>query len=623
VIELRHISAMDEQVAYERFRAACSIDTDRSIADLICTTTYLNGELFGFAGYEYLIDPVEDTHPWQVIIKPAQKGASEIFARKMFALLYRYGQTPHYYQDDEGIERCIWGIDGIYSFPDDNSLQKFSKDRILTDIIKASPSYHAAMKESESEAASQIGLFNSFAYLLGRKSDTSNQSVPAEIIMIDESDRPLNGDRKVRAQLYGRTRNARIFGNSHYKGLTINYGTPTLPDEDGATDLLDGMWVNSDQHEYTVKCHKCNAWQVVTYPDSIAHFYEPGQKPGKDPYWMCLKCKRPIDWSRIGLWRREEPRKVHNAKWVAKYPERTKDGGGTRGYRIPFASGRDSAKQLLVERDTKWKNSKADFYNLGLGIAYRDNSIGLGEEDFVRAASDQVPWGFYDPSIPHIMGVDQGMYVVIARLKEGSQTDINPQGIWQTVYCVHVKDSEAFSKIIKVNDQLQIYEGEFAKLVKKWNPDVIVMDHLPNTASSEAEANIFKEIMWLCDSKGNAGMSRLKIDEEDTEGNIIHRLLEHKHLAIDEYFEQVRGQRWEYPLYCDDPEFRTFKTHTKNVKKLVDQEKHTFIYESFGADHYAQAGKLCCEAAEVYNVVKPRSKRAGILLISGFKSLRG
>ena len=623
MIELKHLEAMNEQALYEKFRSACSIDTDLSIAQLICTTTYLNGDLFSFAGYEYLIDAVEDTHPWQVIIKPAQKGASEIFARKLFALLYRYGQTPHYYEEN-GAESCIWGISAIYSFPDDNSLQKFSKDRILANIIKVSPAYYAAMKESESEAASQIGIFNSFAYLIGRKSDTSNQSIPAEIIMIDESDRPLAGDRKIRSQLYGRTRNARIFGNSFYKGMTINYGTPTLPDEDGATDLLDGMYAGSDQLEYVVKCPKCNHWQVITFPDSIAHFYEPGQKPGpKDPYWMCLKCKRPIDWTRIGMWNRSEPNKNHNAQWVAKYPERTKDGNGTRGRRIPFATARDTAKVLLIERDTKWKNSKADFYNLGLGIAYRDNSIGLGEEDFVRAATDQVQWGFCDPSAPHIMGVDQGMYVVIARLKEGSQTDINPQGIWQIVWCQHVRDSDAFSKIIKVQDQLQIYEGEFAKLVKKWSPEVIVMDHLPNTASAEAEANIFRETMWLCDSKGNAGMARLRIDEEDAEGNIVHKLLEHKHLAIDEFFEQVRGQKWEFPLHPDGDTFRTFKTHLKNIKKIVDTEKHTFTYESFGEDHYGQAAKLCCEASEVYHVIKPRSKRAGILLISGFRSRQG
>jgi hypothetical protein len=620
MIELADLEKYDITGVYERLRSACNVDSDMSLVELICSTSYLNGEPFSFLGYEYLIQPTEDLHPWQVIIKPAQKGASETFARKMFAILYRFGRMPHYYTEN-GTERVIWGISGIYSFPDSDSLQKFSKDRILTDIIKSSPLYEAAMKQSDSEAATQIGIFNSYCYMLGRKSDTSNQSVPAEVIMVDESDRPLNGDQRIRAQLYGRTRNARIFGNAHYKGLTIEYGTPTLPDEEG--HLLDGKYLLSDQHEWQIKCTRCNHWQTIIYPDSIKNYYEPGKPKGKkDPEWMCLKCHRPIDWTEIGKWNRREPLKTHNCQWVAKYPERTKDGGGTRGYRIPFATPRDTAKQLLIERDTKWKNSPSDFHNLGLGLAHRDASIGLSEEDFTACRVDDCHWGVYDSGTSYIMGLDQGLYLVVAGLKYGSQTDINPIGIWQIVWCEHIPETVGFSKVVRNHKgDLEIQKGELARRIEQWNPEVIVMDHLPNTASAEAEADIYRETMWLNDSKGNTGMQRVRFDETDSDGNIIHRITEQKHLAIEETFQQIRGQKWQMPL-IDNEQFKLFRAHLKNIKKVVDPEKGTFVYESFGPDHFGQAMKLCSEAAELFSVVRPRGKRANILIVTGFQSRR-
>jgi hypothetical protein len=621
MIDSTALDKCDVGQLYDKFRLACNIDSDLSIVEWLCAKTTLNGQPFSFAGYEYLIGPVEDLHPRQVMIKPAQRGASEVMARKMFAILYRYGLTPHYYEE-AGEERCVWGIAGIYSFPDFDSLRKFSKDRIVTDIVKASTVLADAGKNSASESLDQIGIFDSFLYMIGRKSDSSNQSVPAEIIMVDEADRPLNGDKRIRTALNARVGNARVFKNDFYRGLITDYGTPTFPDEEGI--LLDGKYFLSDQMTWMVKCHRCNHWQEIKYPESIAHYYEKGQKPEKkDPYWMCLSCKRPLDFSQIGRWKPTQPKKILNAEWVPKFPERTKNGEGIRGWRIPFATVRDTAKSVLITRDTDLKASMADFYNFGLGFAYRDNAIGLGEEDFTRRRHDHVKWGTVNDMQSYVMGVDQGMYMVVAGLKPDSQTDLNPHGIWQTVWCQHIKDSKAFSKIVRneVSGELYIERGEFAKAVDYWNPEVIVMDHLPNTASAEAEAAIFKETMWLCDSKGNAGMARLRIEEIDSEGNIVHRVTEQKHLELDEYFTQIRGGRWEFPLETDGEEFDFFRAHHKAIKKIIN-ENGTFTYESFGDDHYGQAGKLCSEAVELFNIVKPRVKTSGILLITGFQSKR-
>ncbi len=620
MITLETLNKFEPEAIYGKLFEACSLDIGLSVVEWVASTTYIGGELFNFRGFEYLIQPANDMYPRQAIIKPAQKGASEIWARKMFALLYRYSTVPHYYEQN-GEERSIQGIAGIYSFPNDADLQKFSKDRIMTKIINPCPTLKNAMKSSESEAITQIGINSSFCYMSGRRSDAGNQSIPAEIIMIDEFDRPLMGDRGILSSLAARTKKARIYGNEYFDGLIINYGTPTAPDEKGV--LIDGLYFLSDQFEWFVRCVRCGAWQVVEYPKSIANFYEKGEKkPAKDPYWMCLKCHKPLDFSEIGKWRREEPLKYENAEWVAKYPERTKKGDGIRGYRIPFASLESTAKKLLIARDIEYKTT-ADFYNFGLGFAHRDAEIGLSEADFTKCRYENVPWGFHDPGCVHVMGIDQGCYITVYRLKPGSQTDMNPRGIWQLVWCEYDKDSEAFSKVVKDDrtNQLKPVEGKISQAIKTWAPEVVVCDHLPNTAAAEAEAELHKQVFWLCDSKGNVGMERLVINDVDKEGNIVHKLLEHRHQQIDQYFSDVRAHRFEYPLRAEGDQFETWRDHHKGVKKVVDEDK-SFTYISYGADHYCQSGKLGAEAIEVYTIVKPRTTRVGIVVVMGFQSKR-
>lgn len=614
MITLDDLKKIDILGAYDRFYRACDIDVGLSIVEWIIKNTFLNGEPFNFRGYEYLIQPINDLYPRQAIVKPAQVGASEAMARKIFALLYLYSLIPHYY-DDAGEERCIWGINGIYSFPNVDDVRKFSKDRLLTDIINPAPLLHSAMKLSESEALDQIGIHNSFCYLTGRRTDAGNQSIPAEIVFIDEYDRPLGGSQKILGALKARTQGAKIFGNESSRGLIVGYATPTFPDETGT--LIEGLYFQSDQHTWLIKCTHCNEYQEVVYPDSIANFHEKGdKKPEEAPYWMCLHCKRSLDFSEIGKWDKNEPHKIQNAQWVAKYPSRTKDGDGWRGYRIPFATLKNTAKHILYSRDDDYKHSLQDFYNYGLGMAYRDSSIGITDEDFLRNMFD-VSFGFRDENYPHVMGIDQGCYITVIRLKENSQTDINPKGIWQTVYCECNPESSAFSKVDKddLTGDRSVVKGRIAQLIDYWQPEVVVIDHLPNTASSESLAEEYKEVVWLNDSKGNS-LERIKFDKEDEEGNKIHRITENKHLALDQYFEELRNHKWEFAT-GNNEEFARFRTHHKNVKKIVNEDGG-FRYESFGPDHYCQSAKLASEAAELYTKLVPRIDRVGILIISGF-----
>lgn len=623
-LTLKLLHDVDFEILYNKLYGACNIDYDMSIVEWLCRNSFIDGEPFGFNGYEYLIEPLNDNYPRQAVTKPAQKGASEAFARKMFYILYKYALTAHYYTDERGKESVVLGINGIYSFPNDKDLQEFAKDRIKTKIIEACPVLHTGMKQSQSESNSQIGVYKSFCYLKGRKSDSAVQSVPAEVLMNDEHDRPLDSDRKNIISLNARLKNARIFGNRFHKGLRIDYGTPTLPDETGT--LIEGKYHLSDQKTWMVKCTHCNHRQEVLYPDSIAHFYDRGQKkPKHEPYWMCLKCKRPLDFTQIGRWSRREPNVVHNAEWVAKYPERTLNGDGIRGYRIPFATLKDTAISILSQRDNDYKDNYTYFMNYVLGRGHMDSSISVTDSDFVKSVVNDLEWGYNDGQYVHILAADQGAYITIARLKPNSQTDINPIGIWQLVYAEYCPDTEFFSKVERDGDKEQVKEGRLSELIKEWKPVVAVIDREPNIASADNELKLFPDILWVSDSTGNAN-ERLYLEKKPADqaaesvDPYTHRISENKHQQLDVYYTQIRNRRWEYANGGDDT-WERFKTQHKNIKKVLGDD-NSFKYMSFGDDHFAQSGKLLSVASEIYNIVKPRTVRAGVLILGGFSVRR-
>lgn len=615
-----------EQI-FNRFYKAVDVDTDLSIVEWICDNTGLNGKPFSFRGYEYCIQPVEDLYPRQFIIKPAQIGATEAITRKAIAILMKYGLTPFYYQrEDSDVEERVLGIRGICSFPNETDVRNFVKDRVMTTMIKDSPKLQEAVKEGESDAISLLSFYGSFLYSMGRGSEAKVQSIPAELVLVDEFDQGKN--LAIRDMLYARLKQAQIVKNKYHTGLYIGYGTPTIPEEDGY--LISGKYELSDQHQWFIKCVKCNHWQVVIYPDSMAYFYEKGEKkPNKDAYWMCLKCKEPLDFSEIGKWDRNDPHKVHNAEWVAKYPDRTKDGSGIRGYQFPFASANNTALRILSARDVDYRQSLKDFYNFGLGMPYRDAATQLVAEDFTQNMNPDLRWGVYDPDYTHVIGIDQGCYIVIIRLKENSRTDINPKGVAQMVYCEYVKDRDAFSHVFRRSDgELEIKKGKIAKLIEHWNPEIVVVDRLPNTASADNLAMEFRDIVWRNHSSGSQ-IERLKVEQKDDDDNAILLLKENKHLVLDSYFDDIRSHYWEY---ADGGEvFKLFIKHHLAIQKDVNTDDigkdginkgHLGVrYYTLGnkPDHFGQAGKFAAEALELLSVLRPRDRIVGCLDLVGFK----
>jgi len=618
----------DIQQSLYKFHKSVDIDTGVSLVEWICDNTFLNGEPFSFQGYEYCIQPVEDVYPRQFILKAAQVGATETMMRKVLAILMKYSLTPFYYQEEGSEEeKCVLGIRGIYSFPNENDVRDFVKDRVQTKAVRESPTLMEAVKTGQSESLSLLSFHGSFLYSMGRGSEAKVQSIPAEIVAVDEYDQGKN--LTIRDMLYARLKKAQVFKNKYHTGLYIGYGTPTIPEEDGF--LISGKFELSDQHEWMIKCTRCHHWQQVIYPDSMAHFYEKGdKKPAEEPYWMCLSCKEKLNFHEIGKWDRNDPHKTHNSEWVAKYPDRTKNGSGIRGYRFPFATLHNTAARVLSARDTDYRHSTKDFHNFALGQPYRDSLIQIVADDLYSNINPDLRWGVYDEDYIHVMGIDQGSYITIVRLKPDSRTDINPVGVGQMVYCEHSKDMDAFSRVEKVKDnRLDVRKGRISKLIEYWKPKVVVIDRLPNAALADNLALEFIDIVWRNHSSGSQ-IDRLKVELKDEDENVIKMVKENKHLVLESYFDAIKSHYWEYAK-DDGGVLDIFVKHHLAVHKESESDNigkdginrgHLGVrYFKLGnkPDHYCQAGKYASQALEIYSVINPKDTRIGCLSLVGLK----
>lgn len=107
------------------------------------------------------------------------------------------------------------------------------------------------------------------------------------------------------------------------------------------------------------KCDSCGFRQQLDYEKNIECLDEDGvdilAKTVREGTFrfICQKCGKALD-------------RWYNGQWVSTYPERTADGGGTRGYLISQLNAVWISADELKRKELQAK-SKQQFYNYVLG----------------------------------------------------------------------------------------------------------------------------------------------------------------------------------------------------------------------------------------------------------------
>lgn len=361
-----------------RLRHRYSIDSENmSTTEWLELNTTLRKRPYSIKGYEFQRQIADDFHVNMSVIKPSQVGLSEIQIRKVLSWVRRND-----------------GVSVIYTMPNDEMRSRLSQTRIKP-IVENDSVFQTEFDEDAVRAKGLMQFGQSFLYLTGSKEGDAT-SIPADMVVNDEID--LMDDPEMlnlfRSRLQG----------SRYR-INQKFSTPTYPKAGVNKDYED-----SDQHEFFIKCTRCNHQQVPLFSrrfceiPGLGDTHESlvdeinidnvGDLDLRNAEIVCEKCRGPLD---LG--------DHENREWVAGRPSLSEI---ARGYRVrPFSLKGLDIRYIVGELiEAKKKTSLRRFHNTVLGEAYIDDSIALSE-DMVRAAmGQQLGWEYNNQ--PCFLGIDVG-----------------------------------------------------------------------------------------------------------------------------------------------------------------------------------------------------------------------
>ncbi len=620
-------------------------DHNRSIARQLCEDFKHEEQPMSFAGREWQIGIINDLSPHAVFRKPSQTGLTFILERLVMCLLMRYNQKPYEYIDELGNDRTRY-LEAIYSFETEKKASNWSKVR-LAKVKNDNEHIRNALKMGKTDQALLMHFGRTALYLVGRATISGVLSIAADIVIIDEKDRDQNPD--ISNQIGSRTLESPFMKTESTKGLTRETSTPEIS---GAGISL--QYEQSNKKEWEIRCVHCDTWQVLTYPDNIANFYEKGDDPKQDkngrklqPYWKCINCKKKIDWKTIGKWDIKDPDYYENCRWITTEPAKhnKETGEGIVGYQVPFASPERSALFLLAERDNP-EHTESFLYNHLLGLPFDDVSKTLVPDNFHPI--HDVTWG-YTQDGTYVLGCDhhpsQGGFIVIWKLIKGTQKPTRPEGRWYVVYMEHVKNNrDLWDDITTLDGEDTLKRGRIYELMIEYNIELAVLDMEPDTNEVEKliEEFSFEKKLWG-DKSGSFQETFKYVEEQVMEDETIKpicKIYEDKVAAIDWYFNKIRfgdllfiegltGMAFKYVDDFKKSHMNLYKGQVEARSGVGDKLAAQNIREVYKKkikktnDHWVMASKFCAQATRV--MVKVNRNISGIIppAIRGFGKIDG
>lgn len=332
---------------------------------------------FSLARHVPLQEPYDDDHPFQVYLKCAQVGVSEMAITKACHAL---DVGAAYWQTGKA------GLNVAYLFPTGAALSDFSKER-FSSLKTESPYLEALFADNPYDDVGFKQVGQSYLYLRGTHSKKSLKSFPADVMVLDEYDEmdPVAVamvDKRMRASVVKRK---------------VALSTPMLPGVG-----IHALYLQSDQRVWEVQCPRCDAWNTLDFLRDVTADGESREVWGAWPEerirrarleTVCPSCRGPIDRSGPGRWR-------------ALQPEIT----GIRGYHIPwYGFPTIDLLSLAIASIRTDPAQVAEFYRSDLGLPYAPQG-GQISAAMLAQLSAELPGGVLPegPWRQTTMGVDVG-----------------------------------------------------------------------------------------------------------------------------------------------------------------------------------------------------------------------
>lgn len=284
-----------------------------------------------YKNHRFLIDPMNDMHPDQVVRKSAQVGWSVLEILRSFWLA-KYK-----------------GLNTGYVLPSQSIVKDFVMPKV-DPIITSNPKIEG-MVSKDSVALKQVG--DRFVYFRGAFSEREAIAISLDVLALDELDRMTDAtivnmyDSRLQASEYGWRRR---FSNPS----GVGYG-------------VDALYQDSDQMHWFIR-HKCGHRMFIDF--EYDKHYKNHYLNQEAIEFVCGKCEKPIT-----------DAERRNGEWVAKYPKRNRRGYWVSQLMAPWVS----AKRIMEQKEDYASDDL--FYNFVLGKAYTPSDLIVDRATILRATS--------------------------------------------------------------------------------------------------------------------------------------------------------------------------------------------------------------------------------------------
>jgi hypothetical protein len=305
-----------------------------------------NGSPIEFHDHKFLLEPMADMTPEQVIMKPSQVGWTVVIGIIKSLWLARYMKA-----------------NVIYTMPSRTAIKDFVSPKV-DPIIAQNPIFQDWLGTTDSSALKAVG--DRFIYFRGSWEESAAISISADVLINDEVDRSN--------QMVLATYRTRLDASARERpdlGFVWQWSNPSIPGYG-----VDEMWQYSDQKHWFVKCPHCNYEMYMKFPDNIDFEKE---------IYICAKCHEHLP---------DEARR--NGRWVRKYNDRKISGYWLSQLIVPWIPASEIIK--------KSKKDASLFHNFCLGLPYisKDQSVSRGT--ITRCVFPTV-----NPRTGVVIGIDNGV----------------------------------------------------------------------------------------------------------------------------------------------------------------------------------------------------------------------
>jgi len=344
-----------------------------------CLKSIIDGHQFTFDRREYLIEPYNDDHPWQVTQKATQLGETiRAMLRAVYGMLVKGQRSVLYY------------------FPTDTDVTRFSKGRAKP-FITENPHISKHINKTDEVHLKQFG--NCLWYLLGMGTALSVKSIPGNAIYLDEFDEANQDAFEMVLE--------RLGGQMDEDEISVHlFSNPTLPDFGVSREFE-----FTDQKYFMLVCPSCGHYNCLEdmFMDWINEDIHADPPlialPTGETIRVCGKCQGKLD-----------PAK---GEWVKKKPSIT-DKRGYHYTQLWSQTQWHSPENILSKYyNALAKGNLQTFINQTIGFGYVEAENRLSAEEVLELCGTKGIVSSDDG--PCFMGVDQnkGIHVVIGKKCEG------------------------------------------------------------------------------------------------------------------------------------------------------------------------------------------------------------